>query len=207
MPDATLAEWSARPGHESFTTLANLVTVLRTIGAVGLAMVAAQQGSLALLLASLAVYWIGDVADGWVARLTHHETRIGAVFDILCDRLCAGAFYMGLAWLQPDLAIPIGIYLLQFMAVDAFLSMAFLAWPILSPNYFYVVDRTLWRWNWSKPGKAINSAAFAVLLVLTQNPWLGSGVALCLLGLKVASTVRLSRLGLPIPPGTQDSTR
>ena len=204
--ETTDPPWSPRPGAESFRTAANLVTVVRTVAAVTLALLAAQRGSLTLLLAALATYWVGDMADGWVARLTDHETRIGAVFDILCDRLCAGAFYVGLAWLQPGLAIPIGVYLAQFMAVDAFLSMAFLAWPLVSPNYFYAVDRTLWLWNWSKPGKAVNSAVFAVLLVLTQNVWLCTAVALGLLGLKCASTVRLSRIGLPVPSGQIGST-
>ena len=47
------------------------------------------------------------------------------------------------------------------MVIDGFLSLAFLAWPITSPNYFYVVDRRLWLLNWSHPGKAVNSGLFA----------------------------------------------
>ena len=66
------------------------------------------------------------------------------------------------------------IYLAEFMVVDCFLSLAFLAWPMRSPNYFYVVDRTLWLWNWSKPGKAVNSSLFAVLLLVTGWVWVGA---------------------------------
>ncbi len=91
------------------------------------------------------------------------------------------------------------IYLAEFMVVDCFLSLAFLAWPVRSPNYFYVIDRTIWLWNWSKPGKAVNSSLFAVLLLVTQMPWLGAVIALGLLALKVVSLVRLGRLGLPDP--------
>jgi CDP-diacylglycerol---glycerol-3-phosphate 3-phosphatidyltransferase len=189
----------ARVERERFRTAANVVTVVRTVAAVAVAVAAAAQQSLSLLLVSLAVYWVGDVADGAVARLTGRETRIGAVFDILCDRLCAASFYVGLAWLVPSTAIPVAIYLTQFMVVDMWLSLAFLAWPITSPNYFYVVDRTLWQWNWSKPAKAVNSAAFALLLVFTRDAWLGAGIAAGLLALKTWSAFRLGKLGLPIP--------
>ncbi len=192
----------ARPERETLYTAANALTGVRTVAAVALAMLAAREESLALLLTSLAVYWVGDIADGTLARLTDHETRIGATLDILSDRFCAGAFYVGLAWLEPGLALPIAIYLAEFMVVDAFLSMAFLAWPIVSPNYFYVVDHKLWLWNWSKLGKAVNSAAFAILLVVTESVWLGTAVALALMTLKVASLVRLGRLGLPVPSGS-----
>jgi CDP-diacylglycerol--glycerol-3-phosphate 3-phosphatidyltransferase len=85
------------------------------------------------------------------------------------------------------------------MVVDCFLSLAFLAWPIRSPNYFFVVDRTIWLWNWSKPAKAANSAIFAVILLVTGMPLLGLAIATALLVLKCVSLVRLTRIGLPIP--------
>lgn len=193
------ADASADPSAERLGTAANAVTLLRTVASVVLAGLAAERGSLTLLVAALAVYWVGDVLDGAVARLTGRETRIGAVLDILCDRLCAAAFYLGLAWLTPALVWPVLVYLVEFMVVDAFLSLAFLAWPIRSPNYFYVVDRPLWLWNWSKPGKAANSAIFAALLLLTGSAVLGLLVATALLVLKVVSVVRLVRIGLPVP--------
>jgi CDP-diacylglycerol---glycerol-3-phosphate 3-phosphatidyltransferase len=191
----------ATPESERFLTAANAVTAVRTLAAVGIGLTAAAAGSLSLLLVSLLVYWVGDVADGAVVRWTRRETRVGAVFDILSDRLCAAAFYIGLVWIYPGLWLAVAVYLTQFMVVDAFLSLAFLAWPLSSPNYFYVVDRPIWLWNWSKPAKALNSAAFAVLLVLTHNVWLGTAVAAGLLALKACSLVRLGRLGIPIPGG------
>lgn len=199
LADAT-ADVYADPAGERLGTSANLVTLVRTALAVALAGVAVQRGSLTLLVASLAVYWVGDMLDGAVARLRGCETRIGAVLDILSDRLCAAAFYLGLAWLMPHLVWPVMVYLAEFMVVDAFISLAFLAWPIRSPNYFHVVDRPLWLWNWSKPGKAINSAVFAVLLLLTESALLGLVVAGALLVLKSVSLARLVRLGLPVPP-------
>jgi CDP-diacylglycerol--glycerol-3-phosphate 3-phosphatidyltransferase len=182
-------------------TVPTLITFIRTAASVALAMFGAHQDSLPLLLWALAIYWVGDTADGAVARLTNRETRIGAALDIMCDRLCAAAFYVGFAWYDPSMAVPVGIYLAEFMVIDLFLSMAFLAWPLSSPNYFYLVDRRLWLWNWSKPGKALNSALFAVLMVWTRNPWLAAVIATTLLALKVVSLVRLSRLGLPVPRG------
>jgi CDP-diacylglycerol--glycerol-3-phosphate 3-phosphatidyltransferase len=184
---------------ERVGTPATIVTGVRTVAAVVLAGVAAQQASLTLLVASLTVYWVGDMLDGFVARVLGCETRIGATMDILCDRFCAAAFYVGLMWLQPELTPAVLVYLAEFMVVDCFLSLAFLAWPIRSPNYFYVVDRPLWLWNWSKPGKAVNSSIFAVLLLVTGWVWLGVVVASALLVVKSVSLVRLGRLGLPVP--------
>jgi CDP-diacylglycerol--glycerol-3-phosphate 3-phosphatidyltransferase len=92
------------------------------------------------------------------------------------------------------------VYLAEFMVVDCLLSLAFLAWPIRSPNYFHVVDRRLWLWNWSKPGKTANSALFAVLLLVTESAVLGLAVAGALLVMKSVSLTRLMRLGLPVPP-------
>jgi CDP-diacylglycerol--glycerol-3-phosphate 3-phosphatidyltransferase len=189
----------ADAADERFTTVANGVTVLRTVAAVVLAGVAADQESLRWLLASLVVYWLGDMLDGFVARQLGCETRTGAVLDILCDRLCAAGFYLGVMWLEPSYAPAVLVYLGQFMVLDCLLSLAFLAWPVRSPNYFYVVDRPLWLWNWSKPGKAANSSLFAVLLLATGWVWLGVAIALVLTGLKVTSLVRLGRLGLPVP--------
>jgi CDP-diacylglycerol--glycerol-3-phosphate 3-phosphatidyltransferase len=184
---------------ERVGTPATVVTGVRTVAAVVLAGMAAAQGSIELLVASLVVYWIGDMLDGYVARVLGCETRIGASLDILCDRFCAATFYIGLMWLEPEFAPAILIYLAEFMVVDCFLSLAFLAWPIRSPNYFFVVDRPLWLWNWSKPGKAVNSSLFAVLLLVTGWVWVGVAIATALLVMKSVSLVRLGRLGLPVP--------
>jgi CDP-diacylglycerol---glycerol-3-phosphate 3-phosphatidyltransferase len=185
--------------EERLLTGATVITAVRTIASVVLAAAAAQQQSLTLLVVSLGVYWVGDMLDGLYARVRDCETRIGAVLDIMCDRLNAAAFYLGLAWLQPDLSPAIFVYLAEFMVVDCFLSIAFLAWPVRSPNYFFVVDRPIWLWNWSKPAKAVNSALFAVLLLATGWMWVGLAIASALLVLKCASLHRLVRIGLPVP--------
>src|SRR3954470_7013106 len=206
---ATLDVW-ADPAKERFATPATIITFIRTIAAVtimGFAMHADRSGgfwspALKLLVIGLVVYWAGDSLDGQVARRMHHETRIGAVLDIMSDRFCAAAFYLGLAWLHPEFTVPVLIYLAEFMVIDCFLSIAFLAWRIRSPNYFYVVDPTVYRYNWTHPAKAVNSALFAVLLLVTRMPWLGAVIASALLLFKVASLIRVARIGLPIPEVT-----
>lgn len=202
-PDAP-PDWQQRYGvtGERLLTGATVITLVRTVAAVVLAAWAAYDDSLTLLVASLVTYWIGDMADGFYARVRGCETRIGAVLDILCDRFNAAAFYVGLAWLQPDLSPAIFVYLAEFMVIDCFLSIAFLAWPVRSPNYFFVIDRPIWLWNWSKPAKAINSALFAVLLLVTGWMWVGLVIASALLVLKCVSLARLARIGLPVPEGS-----
>jgi len=190
-----------RPELESLLTWPTAVTLARTLASVVLGLLGIVEGSLTLLLWALGVYWVGDMLDGAVARLQDRETRVGAVADILSDRLCSAVFYCGLLTVLPEMALPIGIYLVNFMLVDLLLSLAFLAWPLSSPNYFYLVDRTLYRLNWSRVGKALNSALIAVLMIVTESVWLSTTLALVVLAVKIGSLVRLSRLGLPMPAG------
>ena len=189
------------PAAERLGTSATVITFVRTVVSVALSAWAAHEGSLRLLVVALVIYWLGDMLDGYVARVRGCETRMGAVLDILSDRMCAAAFYIGLAWLQPDLSPAVFVYLFEFMVVDCYLSIAFLAWPVRSPNYFYVIDERIWLWNWSKPGKATNSALFAVLLLVTGWMWLGLAIALALLVMKGVSLRWLLQLGLPVPHG------
>jgi CDP-diacylglycerol--glycerol-3-phosphate 3-phosphatidyltransferase len=212
---ATLDVW-ATPASERFLTPATIITFVRTIATVVIIGFALHEGipandefwspALKLMTIALVVYWVGDMLDGQVARRMHHETRIGAVLDIMSDRMCAAAFYFGLAWLHPQFTVPVLLYLAEFMVIDCFLSIAFLAWKVRSPNYFYVIDPTIYRLNWSHPAKAVNSALFAVLLLVTQSPWLGGIIAGGLLVFKVAMLVRLARIGLPIPSDTGPGT-
>jgi CDP-diacylglycerol--glycerol-3-phosphate 3-phosphatidyltransferase len=207
----TLDVW-ATPETERFLTPATIITFVRTIATVVIIGFALNQGlpdndefwspALKLMTVALGVYWFGDMLDGQVARRMHHETRIGAVLDIMSDRMCAAAFYFGLAWLHPEFTVPVLLYLAEFMVIDCFLSIAFLAWKVRSPNYFYVIDPTIYRLNWSHPAKAVNSALFAVLMLVTQQPWLAGVIAGGLLVFKIVMLVRLAKIGLPIPEGT-----
>ena len=187
----------ARPESERFWTWPTVVTLARTIGSLTMTVLAFRGHSMSLLLAGLGIYWAGDMLDGWLARRLDQETRIGAVADILCDRLSAVPFYVGLVWLDSNLAVPVGVYLAEFLVVDLLLSLAFRAWPLVSPNYFYLVDHRIWALNWSPLGKTINSSAFVAILLLTENAVLATSFALALLTLKCFSMARLLHLGLP----------
>lgn len=200
------------PATERIFTPATVITFIRTIACITIVAFAIREGvpddgefwspALKLMAIALVVFWAGDSLDGQVARRMHHETRYGALLDIMSDRFCASAFYFGLAWLHPEFTIPVILYLAEYMVVDLFLSTAFVAWKIRSPNYFYVVDPTIYRLNWSHPAKAVNSGLFAVMLLVTQLPLLGAIVAGGLLVFKIAMLVRLAKLGMPIPSGT-----
>jgi CDP-diacylglycerol--glycerol-3-phosphate 3-phosphatidyltransferase len=189
----------ADAASERLFTGATVLTFVRTVATLVLSLWGAYEGSLSLLVAGLITYWVGDILDGAWARRFDCETRTGAVMDMLCDRLSCGAFYVGLCWLQPEMALPVAVYLFEFMVIDTYLSLAFLAWPIRSPNYFYVVDRRIYLWNWSRVGKAANSGLFAILLLVTGWWWLGLVVAVGLLVLKCVSLRWLLQLGLPVP--------
>lgn len=145
------------------------------------------------LVAGYLTYWIGDSLDGLTARVLDQETRAGAVFDICSDRLNTGLLAAGLILVQPDLALPIAIFLLNFMVLDQVLSLSFLLWPIVSPNYFGQVDRTVFRYNWSHPAKALNNVGIVAAVVI-GDVYLAMAVVLVQLAVKVASAVRVARL-------------
>lgn len=204
-PDAavmTLLETIAAPaqppaaGWPPAVNWPNTVTALRTVLAVTIGLFAVVHGSGAALLVAYAVYWVGDVLDGWLARLLRQETRLGAVLDIISDRACCAVLACGLAVLYPNLGPALTIFLLQFMVLDCLLSLAFLAWPIDSPNDFHLVDRTVWRINWSPPAKALNTVAVVAAVAAGSLP-LALSVAVGQVLLKSWSARRLFQLGLP----------
>jgi len=75
----------ADPARERVGTSATVITGVRTVIAVALAVWAAYHEDLTLLVVSLVVYWVGDSLDGIVARIRDCETRTGAALDILSD--------------------------------------------------------------------------------------------------------------------------
>ena len=176
--------WS--PPVLAVATWANAVTALRTVVAVTLGVESVLASSRTLLLVGYAVYWVGDVADGQLARRLGQETRIGAVLDIVSDRACCSVLLCALALQEPRLWPALVVYLVQFMVLDDVLSLSYLRWPVLSPNYFYCVDRTVWRWNWSPLAKSVNTAG-VVLAVLAGGLPLALAVAVAQLVLKLWS--------------------
>ena len=179
-------------------TWANLVTSLRVAACIPLALVSILAPSRTLLLTAYAVYWVGDVLDGQLARRLGQETRVGAVLDIVSDRACSSVLVCALVVQEPRLSPALAVYLVQFMVVDCVLSLAFLRWPVLSPNYFYCVDRTVWRWNWSPLAKAVNTCGVVVAVLAGLLP-VALLIAVTQLLLKLWSAWVVVGLALPAP--------
>lgn len=192
----TVPAYSRDVAHEPVLTVPNGVTVLRTVLSIALAMAALAMASTRLLTAAYLVYWVGDMADGALARRLGQETRIGAVFDIVADRanslLCVACFVA----LDPPVALPMAVYVVEFAVVDTMLSLSFLPFEIKSPNDFHTVDLTLWLWNWSRPAKALNTSS-VVLACLTGHILIATVLACSVLAAKTVSCAHLRNL---IPP-------
>ncbi|MFY1625880.1 CDP-alcohol phosphatidyltransferase family protein [Micromonospora sp. WMMD735] len=177
----------------------NTITAVRTVGSFGLAVAALTHRDAHLLVAAYLIYWVGDVLDGVAARALGQETRTGAVFDIVADRACTSACAAALVALRPETALPIAVFLVQFMVIDQLLSLMFLRWPLLSPNHFARVDRRIYRWNWSPPAKALNTAA-VVLLAIFAPTVAAVTFALGVAVVKLVSLVSTARLPVDPPP-------
>jgi CDP-diacylglycerol--glycerol-3-phosphate 3-phosphatidyltransferase len=179
-------------------TAPNFVTVIRTLACAMLTVAAVGGASWPLLLAAIAAYWVGDVADGILARSTGQETRFGAALDIVCDRACCALVLLGAVALEPAYALAVAVYLLAFVVLDTLLSLSFLAWPLLGVNYLRHVDERVWRLNFSPPAKLLNSAVFLTLL-LTGRPLAAAAAAACALAVKSYSLLRMLSLLLARP--------
>jgi CDP-diacylglycerol--glycerol-3-phosphate 3-phosphatidyltransferase len=182
---------------EQWGTWPNVVTALRTIATVVAWAVAVTTGKDGWLLAALLCYWIGDIADGLLARLTRRETRTGAVLDVLADRLGVCLVVVSYVSAHPSAALPAAVFLMQFVVLDAYLTLAFVRWSLLSPNYFSLVDATVYRLNWSPPAKATNTGAVVLVWLVTGSTVAATALAAVVLGVKAYSAVRIARLPVP----------
>ena len=177
--------------YENIQTAANIVTAFRLLVCTILFIIAFHQGSYLINLIGLLVYWGLDVLDGNLARRKGQETLLGAQMDVLGDRLLVILFYANYLIYKPNQLLPVFLFLFEFVFLDAFLSIQFLNWDIISPNYFYKVDRKIWILNWSAPAKALNSGFVTVLLIFTDNTVIPLIAVSLLIAVKVFSFVRL----------------
>ena len=184
---------------EDLRTWANAVTLIRSVGGLVLFSVAALEHSLWWNLAGLGLYWWLDCLDGFLARALDQETAFGAQLDILSDRFLMAFFYLNYLALHPELAVVIALFLFEFMVLDHYLSNQFMRWHLLSPNYFYVVDKAIWRLNWSAPAKFLNSTVVTILLLATGSIWPVLPIVTALIAVKLYSCVRLHQLPSPGP--------
>lgn len=183
---------------ERWGTAPNLVTAARTVGTVALWGIAVTTGDDGWLLAALLCYWLGDMADGLLARLTHRETRTGAMLDVLADRLSVCLVVVSYVTEHPQATLPAAVFLLQFVVLDTYLTLTFARWSLLSPNYFHLVDATVYRLNWSPPAKVTNTAAVVLVVLGTGSMAAATVLAAAVLVVKVYSAVRLAQLPVPL---------
>lgn len=176
-----------------FRTVPNYITAVRTVAAVSVGIAALVAGSVPLMALSYGLYWFGDVLDGWTARRLGQETRAGAVLDIVSDRACTAVLGAVLVSLVPDVAVVAVVFLLSFLVLDTMLSLAFLCWPVLSPNYFYLVDRRVWVLNWSPLAKVANTAGVVGAIAFGEYQ-LALGVAVAVVAVKLWSVAAVARL-------------
>ncbi|WP_326549495.1 CDP-alcohol phosphatidyltransferase family protein [Micromonospora sp. NBC_01813] len=182
----------------------NLITTVRTVVAVWLGVLAIVGDSAVLTAAAIGCYWVGDILDGLVARLLGQETRVGAVYDIACDRVCSLVVIAALILQLPSMGVPLGIFLIQFVLVDLLLSLSFLRWPVLSPNYFHLVHPQVYRYNWSPAAKALNTGGLVVLVAAAPSPVYPVVFALAIAAVKIVSIVVVARIPLALTvPGVR----
>ena len=72
----------ADPASERLFTGATTITFIRTAITLAIAVWAAYDASLTLIVVGLVTYWVGDSIDGEWARWFDCETRMGAVVDM-----------------------------------------------------------------------------------------------------------------------------
>jgi phosphatidylglycerophosphate synthase len=174
----------------------NAVTVIRTLASLILVATAAAHHSWPLLLAAYLTYWVGDSADGNLARWQGQETRFGAVFDVVCDRInCVSCALVLLAFV--DAPWPVAVFLFQFVVVDLPLTLLPMRWPVLSPNYFHLIDRQAYTLNWHVVAKVTNTTLLVLLLVFVPDHRIALAAAGIVLCIKVYSLVRVVRLRVP----------
>jgi len=182
---------------EAICTLPNFITAIRTISCLVIFSIAGYTKDMSLNIVGLALFWALDCLDGYLARRLGQETLLGAQFDILSDRILVAYFYLNYLFISSGPVLIVSLFLLNFMVLDHHLSNQYLRWPIISPNYFYKIDSTVWTLNWSALGKFINTGPVTLLLLLTKS-MIAPGVILILVFIiKGYSFYRLSKL---VPP-------
>jgi len=138
------------------------------------------------------IHWIGDFFDGFYARKLKQETILGAEIDIIADRLEIIFFYVVFLHFRPNLFLPAALYLVDYAFVDFYLSYQFVKYDIISPNYFYKVDKIIYLLNYSPGGKFSNSSVVTLTLILL--PQLSIFVSLYATGLIIVKSYSVYRL-------------
>jgi CDP-diacylglycerol--glycerol-3-phosphate 3-phosphatidyltransferase len=176
--------------------------VFRSVLSIALLFLAASLHSLPLCITGWAVYWVGDVLDGLVARILRLETRLGAVLDSTADRACMLALLVAVGVCVGLEPIGPAIFGTLFCLVDWPLSLMFLRFRLLGPNYFSLVSRPLYWLNWHPVAKALSGGALPLLMLRRETALLVS-FDVCYAALKAFSLLHATRL--PAAPAPMDA--
>jgi len=117
---------------------------------------------------------------------------LGAEIDIIADRLEIIFFYVVFLHFRPQLYLPATLYLFDYAFIDFYLSYQFIKYDIISPNYFYKVDRVVYLLNYSPGGKFSNSSVVTLTLILW--PHLSVIVSCYAIGLIIVKSYSVYRL-------------
>ena len=181
-------------GTQPLVSIPTWITLARVVISTPIYLLALRDGSLTLAFIGLGVSWAGDIADGLVARIIHQETRTGAVWDRLADTLSCLLFYAVIVSLKHHLMVPIALYMIEFATIDTYLSLSFLEWPIISANYFYLVDRRVFLLNWTPLAKSLHSTSLLVIVFAVPSVVFATAFVLAVTALKVYSIIRVQGL-------------
>jgi CDP-diacylglycerol--glycerol-3-phosphate 3-phosphatidyltransferase len=174
---------------------ANILTLLRVGACLVFFTLAVVRQDPVYNYIGLFIHWVADWLDGFIARSFKQETLLGAEMDIVADRLEIIIFYVIFLHFRSFLVLPAMLYLVDYAFVDFYLSYQFVKYKIISPNYFYKVDRTVYLLNYSPVGKFVNSSVVTLTLIFLPRIWPAVTVFACgLIGLKTYSAFRLFRL-------------
>lgn len=170
----------------------NVITLARLVVSLSFFVLAVVRNRELYNFIGLGVHWAGDFLDGWYSRTFKQETVLGAEMDIIADRVETLFFFINFIHFHPNLVVPILVYVLDFAFADYYLSYQFVKFDIISINYFYKVDRLVYRLNFSPPGKFVNSTIVPLILIVFPRLWPAALVlAVGLIGVKIFSIGRL----------------
>jgi CDP-diacylglycerol--glycerol-3-phosphate 3-phosphatidyltransferase len=180
---------------ESTFSIPNVITVIRFVGSLVFFMLAIVKMDLTYNYIGLVVHWIGDIIDGNWARIFKQETIVGAEIDVIADRVGFLFFYVLYLIFKPELALPVALFVINFAFIDFYLSYQFLKFDLISINYFYKVDKTVYKLNFNFLGKAANTVVITLTLIFFPQFWLFATVfAVGLIIVKSYSIYRLFQL-------------
>ncbi|MCD6165771.1 CDP-alcohol phosphatidyltransferase family protein [bacterium] len=187
---------------QCFYSVPNIITVLRLSCSLVFFVLAITQMNPTYNFIGFGIHWLGDFIDGFYARKFKQETILGAEIDIIADRVEILFFYVNFLYFRPYLFLPVVLYLIDYTFIDFYLSYQFIKYDIISPNYFYKVDKLVYLLNYSPGGKFCNSSIVTLLLIfLPQIQIVATIIAAILIGVKLFSIYLLNKKRLKTKRG------